>query len=468
MSTDAPSTATIDTEYSASKSEMRRILFSSFIGTAVEYYDFILYATAAGIVFDQVFFKGLDPTLALVLSFATLAAGYVARPIGGLIFGHLGDKVGRKTILLATVLVMGISSTLIGLIPSNAQIGVWAPILLVTLRVVQGIAVGGEWGGATLLAFENAKKRSRGFASAFAYMGAPAGTLVGTLILAGMALLPREQFLAWGWRVPFVFSAVLMLIALFIRMRVTESRIFREAAARAEQTRTHAPALEVLRRYPLQLLRAFAVGLSGQAAQGLMGAWAVAYVVKQEFTSPTGVLTIKSLAAVTTILMIILASRMSDRFGRRRILVVGNIIGILCAFPVMMLLEMESVFAFFLALFLGLSVVQGFSAGPYGAYASEQFPTAVRYTGTSIAYQVASTAGAGFTPLIATSLVAAAGGSLWLVAVLWITFAGISLGALFTGRDRAGLDIRQLDGGVPAPARVEVAASAASSSGRTT
>ncbi|MGO1409851.1 MFS transporter [Microbacterium sp. JB110] len=443
--TNSSNTQAVDTAYSASKRDMRRILASSLIGTALEYYDFILYATAAGIVFNRIFFTNLDPTAALVLSFATLAAGYVARPLGGVIFGHLGDKVGRKTVLMATIVVMGVTSTLIGLLPATDQIGIWAPALLVTLRVVQGIAVGGEWGGATLVGFENAKKRSRGFASAFSYMGAPTGTLVGTLILAGMATMPDEQFLSWGWRVPFILSAAFMMIAVFIRRKVTESKVFLEAAERAPQHRK-TPLVELVRHHWRPLLRAFAVGISCQGAQGLMGAWAVAYVVQQAAHEQSLVLVLKASAAVTTILFIIIASRMSDRFGRRRILMFGNILGIALAFPIMMMLQTDNVVLFFFAVFLGLSVVQGFSAGPYGAYAGEQFPTSVRNSGASVAYQFAATAGAGFTPMIATALAAAGGGSLWLVSLLWIGFALISLIGLMTGKDRSNLDLTELDG----------------------
>lgn len=442
--TTTPENRTVDAEYSVPQRDMRRILASSLIGTALEYYDFILYATAAGIVFNRVFFVGLDPTAALVLSFGTLAAGYVARPLGGLIFGHLGDKVGRKTVLMLTVLVMGVTSTLIGLLPATDQIGIWAPFLLVTLRVVQGIAVGGEWGGATLVGFENAKKRSRGFSAAFSYMGAPAGTLVGTLILAGMSTMSDEHLLSWGWRVPFLLSAFFMMIALFIRRRVTESRVFRETLEK-QPARERTPLVELVRFHWRPLLRAFAVGISGQAAQGLMGAWAVAYVVQQAAHAQSLVLVLKASAAVTTILFIIIASRLSDRFGRRRILLFGNVLGIVLAFPVMMMLQTDSAVLFFFAIFLGLSVVQGFSAGPYGAYAGEQFPTAVRNSGTSVAYQFAATAGAGFTPMIATALAAAGHGNLWLVALLWIGFALISLIGLTTGRDRSTLDIRELD-----------------------
>jgi len=206
--------------------EMRRVLASSFLGTAIEYYDFILYATAASIVFDKVFFTGVGEGTAL-LSFGTLAAGYLARPIGGVLFGHLGDRLGRKAMLVVTLVLMGTVSVLIGLLPTPQQIGVAAPLLLVTLRILQGIAVGGEWGGAMLLAFERSRKASRGFAASFAYMGAPAGTIVATLVLSAASTLPTAEFLAWGWRIPFVLSAVLVVIGRVIRLKVAESAVLR-------------------------------------------------------------------------------------------------------------------------------------------------------------------------------------------------------------------------------------------------
>ncbi|MBD7995046.1 MHS family MFS transporter [Arthrobacter sp. Sa2CUA1] len=445
MSTQHRTPSAPDGGYHASPREMRRILLSSFLGTAVEYYDFILYATAAGIVFNQVFFAGMDPQVAIFVSFGTLAVGYVARPLGGVIFGHLGDRVGRKTILVTTVLMMGIASTLIGLLPTSEQVGVWAPILLVTLRLFQGIAVGGEWGGAMLLAFENAKKESRGFASAFAYMGAPAGTILGTLMLSAMSTLPPEQFLSWGWRVPFLLSAVLMGLAIFIRMKVSESRIFSELSAKAEEKKRRVPAAELFREHPKALLIAIGAGLSGQMAQGLMGAWAISYAVQQAVLAQTEVLNIKALGGVSTILVIIVASKLSDRMGRRRVLIWGNIGAMILAFPVMALLDMGSTVAFMLAIFLGLSLVQGFTSGPYGAFAGELFPTSVRYSGASIGYQLAATLGAGFTPMIATALVIAGGGSLWLVAGLWTAFSGMSLISLLAAKDRSGEDIQELD-----------------------
>lgn len=438
-------TAPAGKTYHASTKDMRRILFSSFLGTAVEYYDFILYATAAGIVFNQVFFADLEPNVAIFVSFGTLAVGYIARPLGAFIFGNLGDKIGRKSILITTVLAMGIASTLIGLLPTTAQIGIWAPILLVSLRIFQGIAVGGEWGGAMLLAFENSKKEKRGFASAFAYMGAPAGTILGTFFLSAMSTLPKEQFLEWGWRVPFVFSAVLMMLAIFIRMRVAESRIFTEVSTAAVKTKKRVPVAELFRNHRKPLLIALVSGLSGQMAQGLMGAWAISFAVQQAILAQTEVLNIKAIGGVFTILAIIVASKLSDRLGRRKVLIWGNIAAILLAFPVMSLLDMGNTVAFLLAIVLGLSLVQGFTSGPYGAFAGELFPTSVRYSGTSVGYQLASTLGAGFTPMLATALVIIGGGDLWLVALLWMSFSAMSLVALICAKDRSTADIQHLD-----------------------
>ncbi|HJF15947.1 MAG TPA: MHS family MFS transporter [Enteractinococcus helveticum] len=429
--------------YHASPKELRRIQFSSFLGTAIEYYDFILYATAAGIVFNRVFFVGLDEHVALILSFATLAAGYAARPLGGLIFGHLGDRLGRKTILVVTVLIMGIASTLMGLLPTAHQIGAFAPALLVSLRIIQGIAVGGEWGGAMLLAFESAPRKKRGFAAAFAYMGAPAGTIIGTLALSGFSLLPEDQFLSWGWRVPFIFSAVLMLLGLFIRMKVSESEVFKELAKKPAPKKV--PVAELVINHPTKLLRAIGSGLSGQMAQGLMGAWAIAFAVQQAVLHQSEVLNLKAIGGVFTITFVVIAARLSDRLGRRKVLIWGNLVGIVLAFPVMWLLEMGSAMAFMLAIILGLSLVQGFTAGPYGAYAGELFPTHVRYSGASIGYQFAALLGAGFTPMMATALVAAGGGSLYLVAILWISFTAVSLVSLLFSQDASKREIHELN-----------------------
>ena len=426
----------------ATPKEMRRILASSFVGTAIEYYDFILYATAASIVFGTVFFTGVGPGVAQVLAFGTLAAGYLARPLGGVVFGHLGDRLGRKSMLVVTLVLMGGVSTLIGLLPTTDQIGVAAPLLLVFLRILQGIAVGGEWGGATLLGFERAKKESRGFAASFAYMGAPAGTIVGTLVLSLASTLPRDDFLSWGWRVPFLFSAVLAVVGLVIRLKTAESALFQEAVGAMEAKQV--PVGEVLTRYPRRLLLAIAAGISGQAAQGLMGLWALSYAVTQLRLAPTGVLNVKALTGVCVIAMIVVAARLSDRLGRRPVMLGGNVAAVLLAFPIMFLLDSGSVWTVFLALFLGLAVIQGFVAGPYGAFAAELFPTRIRYTGTSMGYQIAAALGAGLMPVIASSLVLLGGGSLWLVALAWIGMTSISLVALLVAGEGKDRDLRDI------------------------
>ncbi|OYN95740.1 MFS transporter [Enemella evansiae] len=436
--------------------QMRRILFSSFMGTTIEYYDFILYATAAGLVFNHVFFAGLGPTVALLVSFGTLAVGYLARPLGGVIFGHIGDRVGRKKVLIITVLMMGISSTLIGLLPTTAMIGVAAPLLLVTLRILQGIAVGGEWGGATLLAFESAKKQSRGFAAAFAYIGAPAGTLAGTLILSWMSMMPRQDFLAWGWRVPFVFSLVLMGIGLFIRAKVSDAPVFQALLEKAEE-QPRVPVAELFTRHPRALLTGIAAALSGQMTQGIMGIWALTYAIQQAAISQSGVLNAKALGTIGTLTMVLIGARLSDRFGRRRVLILGNLLAIALVVPVLLLLQAGTMLAFMAAILLGLSTIQGFVSGPYGAYASELFPTRVRYTGASISYQTASTL-AGFAPLIATALVAGAGGSLWSLGVVWGGVILISLIALVLAPDRSRIELTELDARVDGTGSAAVAA----------
>src|SRR5690606_15887392 len=214
--------------------QMRRILASSFIGSAIEFYDFILYATAASLVFNKVFFVGLTPGVAIFASFATLAVGYLARPLGGIIFGHFGDKIGRKGVLITSMAMMGGASTLIGLLPPTAQIGMLAPVALITLRIVQGLAVGGEWGGAMLMALEHAPKERRGFAASFANMGGPAGAVMATLAVSAVSIMPNEQFLAWGWRIPFLISIALVGIGLIIRLKVTESPLFLALENKAE------------------------------------------------------------------------------------------------------------------------------------------------------------------------------------------------------------------------------------------
>lgn len=398
--------------------DMRRVLGSSFAGSIIEYYDFILYATAASLVFGKVFFSNLDPAFALFVSFAILAVGYLARPLGGVIFGHFGDRLGRKRMLVLSMLLMGASTTAIGILPTSAEAGILAPSALVLLRVVQGVAVGGEWGGATLMAVEHAPARKRGFAAAFANAGGPAGGLLATFMVSGVAGLTGNQFLVWGWRIPFLFSAVLIAIGLLIRLKVSESPIFKELEGENER-RERMPILALLRNHPREVMLALIATLGFYACQGILTVWGISVAIEKG-VNRTGALNWMASSAIVTIVVCFLSARLSDRIGRRAVLTAAGILAAVLAFPILMLLTNGTLWGFVVAIIVGNGLVQGAIAGPLGAFISEQFPTDVRYTGASLAYQGGSTIGAGFTPMIATGLMMLGGGAAWLVGIFWI------------------------------------------------
>ncbi|MDJ0348995.1 MFS transporter [Cryobacterium sp. PH29-G1] len=417
--------------------QMRRILASSFIGSAIEFYDFILYATAASLVFNKVFFTNLDPAVALFASFATLAVGYLARPIGGIVFGHFGDQLGRKGVLITSMLMMGLATVLIGLLPTTAQIGMLAPAALIALRIVQGLAVGGEWGGAMLMALEHAPKERRGFAASFANMGGPAGAVLATLAVSAVSVLPNDQFLSWGWRVPFLISIVLIAIGLVIRLKVSESPLFLALEHKAEGKKI--PIMEVLTKYPLSVVKGTLVGMSSYTVQGLMTVWAISYVVDSAGMDRTDVLNVKAVGAALTVVGIWFAARHSDKLGRRPVMFFGIIAGAVMAMPIMWMLELGELWSFALALFIANGIVQAAIFGPFGAFSAELFPTRIRYTGASLVYQLSSTLGAGFTPLVISGLVLATGGSLWLAGAVWagtFVLAGLCLLTVKEGKDQ--------------------------------
>lgn len=416
--------------------QMRRILASSFIGSAIEFYDFILYATAASLVFNKVFFVNLPPSVALFASFATLAVGYLARPLGGIVFGHFGDKLGRKGVLITSMVMMGVASTIIGLLPPTAQVGMIAPIALIILRIVQGLAVGGEWGGAMLMALEHAPKERRGFAASFANMGGPAGAVMATLAVSAVSTLPNDQFLAWGWRIPFIASIALVGIGLVIRLKVAESPLFLALEDKAEEKKI--PLMQVLTKYPKSVVMGTLVGMSSYTVQGLMTVWAISYVVEEAGMDRTAVLNIKAVGAALTIVGVWIAARYSDRIGRRPVMMVGIISGAVLALPIMWMLQLGELWLFAIALFLANGLVQGTIFGPFGAFTAELFPTRIRYTGASLVYQLSSTLGAGFTPMIVTGLVILGGGTLWIAGAAWaVAFivAAIAMRSIKEGKD---------------------------------
>lgn len=437
VQTAAP-TGSGSTSESLNTRHMRRILASSFIGSAIEFYDFILYATAASLVFGKLFFAGMPPAVGLFASFGTLAVGYLARPLGGAIFGHIGDRLGRKGVLIVSMALMGLATSAIGVLPTSARIGVAAPTLLVVLRLVQGLAVGGEWGGAMLVALEHAPAQRRGFAASFANMGGPAGAVLATLVVSAFSTLPDGQFISWGWRIPFLLSVVLIAIGLVIRLKVSETPLFLEMEQKAERRRI--PLVEVVTKYPRNLVLGIVAGMSSYTVQGLMTVWAVAYAIEHG-VDRTGVLNVKAIGATLTVAAIWFASRLSDRFGRRPIMLAGMVAGAALAFPIIWMLQSGTLWGFAIGVFLANGVVQGVIFGPFGAFAAELFPTRMRYTGASLVYQTASTLGAGFTPMIASGLVLAAGGELWLVALVWAISFLVSVVCMLATREGRDVDL---------------------------
>lgn len=388
-----------------SRRDQRRALVSSFLGSTVEMYDFILYASAAGLVFPHLFFPAeMDARLGMMLSFTILLSGYVVRPLGGIVFGHLGDKYGRKNILCITLVMMGVVSTLIGLLPTYAAIGAVAPIILVVLRVVQGLALGGEWAGATLMAAEHVSQRNRGLAASIAVTGGPSGAVLATLVLGLFAGLPQDQFFDWGWRVPFLLSAVLVIIGLYLRLRVSESPDFAKARDGGE-IHQGAPIVRTLIGYPRQLLLAPLVVAAPMFMQSLLGTWMVPYVVASGAMSSREALMFLTLSNFLHIFAIPAVARISDRIGRRRTILIGAVISVSLIFPMFAMFNSGSAVLICLAFIVGNPIIQASMYGPVGAYLAEQFQTRDRYTGVSLTYQVGSLLGAGTAPLVATWLV---------------------------------------------------------------
>jgi MFS family permease len=404
------------------RKEARTVIASSYLGSTIEYYDFLLYATAAAVVFPKVFFSGMDDWVGVVAAYGTFAAGYLARPLGGVIFGHFGDKLGRKGMLIVSMLVMGVASTLIGLVPDASVAGPWGAVMLVILRVFQGIAVGGEWGGVALMALEHSESGRRGFAASFVNAGAPTGAVLGTFIMGAFSSLPNEQFLAWGWRVPFLLSFVLLGVGMFVRLKVSESPIFKaaleqEKLEQAEGSQSHGegsqptgssaparreiPLLQVLRK-PKTLVFTMLAGAAGFALQVVLATFAVTFAVSKG-ADRQGVLYAYAAASLISIVFVVLGGRLSDKLGRRPVMVGGLVVFIAYLVPMFQLLSSNNIMLIFVAFAVGL-MIHSMLFGPLAAFVSEQFGTTSRYTGASLGYQLATLLGAGFTPGIVAQI----------------------------------------------------------------
>ena len=385
--------------------ESRRALVSSFLGSTVEYYDFLLYGAAAGLVFPVLFFpETMDLAVGATLSFVILLAGYISRPVGGVLFGHFGDRFGRKNVLFITLMMMGVVSVAIGLMPTYDAIGVAAPLTLVFLRIVQGLAVGGEWAGATLMAAEHVREGRRGLAASIAVTGGPTGSVLATLVLGIFAGLPDDQFLSWGWRIPFLLSAVLVVIGLYLRYRVTESPDFAKARD-AGQVHTGVPILRVLRKYPLSSLYGILAVAGPLFMQALLAVWAVPYIAAQGVVSRQDALYMLTFSSFVHIFAIPFFAWLSDRFGRRPVMLAGAVISIVLVFPMFALMNSGTYWGVAIAFLVGNPIIQASMYGPIGAFLAEKFETQDRYTGVSLTFQLGSVLGAGTAPLMATWLV---------------------------------------------------------------
>ncbi len=421
------------------RKEARTVILSSYLGSTIEFYDFLLYATAAAVAFPKVFFAGTDEWVGVVAAYATFAAGYVARPLGGVIFGHFGDRIGRKGMLIVSMAMMGIASTLIGVIPGAGVIGPWGAVLLVLLRVCQGIAVGGEWGGAALMALEHSDPKRRGFAASFVNAGAPTGAVLGTVVVGIFSALPQDAFLAWGWRVPFLLSFLLLIVGMFVRLRVSESPIFAEAVAKeGAEVKRKAPLLEVLRR-PKALLMIMFAGAAGFGLQVVLPTFSVTYAVSKG-APQQGVLYAFAGASAISILFVLLGGRLSDRFGRRPVMVTGLALFIAYLFPMFGLLGSGNVGLVFLAFSVAL-VLHSSLYGPLAAFVSEQFGTTNRYTGAAVGYQLATLLGAGFTPGIVAGLYKDSGQSILPVVMFLSVLALVSIVFILLTREPKDNDL---------------------------
>ena len=382
------------------KTPLRRVVMASLIGTTVEWYDFFLYGSAAALVFNKLFFPEFDPLTGTLLAFATYALGFVARPVGGIVFGHYGDRIGRKRLLMLSLILMGVATVLIGLLPTYAQIGIWAPAALIGLRLVQGFAVGGEWGGAVLMAAEHGDAARRGFWASWPQAGVPAGNLLAAAVLAIMAAVQTEaDFLSWGWRVPFVLSALLVVVGWYIRNRVSESPMFAKELDEAEAP-PKVPAMEVLRERPKALVLGAGLRVGENISYYILTVFSLTYLVDVSKESRSLALNALLIGAAVQFFAIPLFALLSDKIGRRPVYAFGAFGLAAWCFIMFGLLGSGDNASIILALVVGL-VLHGAMYGPQAAFITELFPTRIRYSGVSLAYQLTSIVAGSLAPIIA-------------------------------------------------------------------
>jgi len=400
---------------SAPRESVQRVALASMVGTSIEWYDFFIFGTASALVFGRLFFPTFSEVAGTLAAFASFAVGFVARPVGGLVFGHFGDRLGRKTTLIVTLTMMGLATFAMGLMPGYATIGVWAPILMVVLRFVQGLAVGGEWGGAVLMATEHAGGQRRGFFGSFAQVGSAVGGLMSTGMFLLMQQLPEEDFVAWGWRVPFLVSIVLVLVGLFIRLRIMESPEFEKI----KETRrvVKVPVVELLRSDTRNVLLAAGLYCAHGVLFYAMTVYTLAYTTSAYGLARNTYLIGVTAAGAGQLITIPLLGALSDKLGRRPVIIFGTLFIIAFSIPLNFMITSQVPVLMWLAVVIGICVGHNSVYSPTAALYTEMFPAHIRYSGASLGYQLGG-AIAGFVPLVAASLVAAAGGAYWPMAAL--------------------------------------------------
>ncbi len=417
------------------RSKMNSIVFASCFGTIIEWYDFLIYATAATLVFNKAFFPTFDPLASTLAALGTYAVGFLARPLGGALFGHFGDRLGRKSMLVLTLFIMGLSTFCIGLLPTYEKIGVFAPILLMLLRIVQGVGLGGEWGGASLMVLEHAPAERRGFYTSFVQIGFPIGLVLATLVFGLVAKLPEADFASYGWRIPFLISIVLLGVGTFVRSRVPETPVFENLKSRDDLSKN--PVGEAVGKNTKNFLIAVGLKLSEVSWVYMLSVFIVGYATSRLGLPKQMMLNAVLYAALLELISLPLFGWLSDKIGRRPLFILGALFTVAFAFPLFWMIDSKSTALIFTAIMIAMNFGHGMMFGIESCYFPELFGPRVRYSGASFGFQTSAAIGGGFAPIIATAMVGYFGGTGG-VSIMMIVLALITLAAALAARETRG------------------------------
>lgn len=421
---------------------IRTAALSAVLGTMLEWYDFGLYGWSSALIFSQLFFVSSNPTVSALGAFGSFAIGFLARPLGSVLFGHVGDRAGRKLMLIVTIVMMGVATMGIGALPTYQTIGVWAPVLLTVLRILQGVALGGEFGGSTLITAEHAAPRHRGFWASSTAAGAPAGLLLSAGVFYVFSTLPEHQFLSWGWRIPFLLSVAVLAAGLLVRAKVPETPHFTRATE--DEATAAVPIVELMKRHKSIILRAAGARLVDAGAANVFTVFAVSYIVSRTSAGSQLALGANAVANTFHLLLIPVAAAVSDRLGRRRLIALGAIVMAALAAPGFLLIDTGSTVLVIAGIVVAWTLPSTMQVGPTPAMLSELFPTRIRASGTSLVYQL-QTLVAGVTPFVATALLALGGNRPWLIVAYIVVLGVITTLCAFSLPERTGRDLSDDD-----------------------